>query len=98
MVSKTGVINDPLGQTHNLANSEYCIHLDIHRSKKYLIEVDVKCISSNIIPNNTLNISSNSSISSKNKSCVTWCAAGLLFNIFLRQNFIFNLLRARFFS
>ena len=24
---KTGVINDPLGQTHNLACSEHCFHL-----------------------------------------------------------------------
>ena len=25
--NKTGVINDPLGQTHSLASSEHCFHL-----------------------------------------------------------------------
>ena len=35
-VNKTGVINDPLGQTHSLASSEHCILLFcFSRSKKW---------------------------------------------------------------
>ena len=35
MKCKTGVINDPLGQTHRLASSEYCLRLNLFCFEKW---------------------------------------------------------------